>query len=104
YYAPRINQALDRAAREPVKAYAGSRLAGLVEASIRAEDYKRASAYLAEARYEAGIAEDARAPGVRLEKILELYHKAKAGRAEMGPVVEEFAKSPEDRGARPVLL
>jgi hypothetical protein len=65
----------------------------LVEASVRAQDFKRASRVLAEGRFEAAT------PAARLAKILESYH-----RADISGAVESWVTLGGDKVARSVLL
>jgi hypothetical protein len=86
-YAPQIDAALASFSKRP------EAVDRLVEASIRAQDFKRASRVLAEGRF------DPSTPAARLAQSLESYH-----RVDIFGAVEAWGKVGEDKVMRPILL
>ena len=103
-YTPRIDAALDRVASRPIRAYEGSRVAALVDAAVLAGDFKRASRFLSRCEFVPEASDEARAPAIRMARILDHFHRAGAGRAEMAVVVQDWSASASQPTARAALL
>jgi hypothetical protein len=107
---PQIDRALDGVVGREVSEgkYVGSRLAVLLEAALAAEDFDRASAFTAKARWAAEVTDATRAPFVQLVQALRAYFALKQGGADLDAVLAEIVRAPKGSGsgqlAGPLLL